>query len=140
MADFNIGKDITMTFLVAGQPIGALAITSFDKKQVTKRAESDPINGEPQYLEIEKGWEGSFEWDRRSPILDVFFAQKEAALYAGGTVPAIVITERIREKDGSNSRWRYTGVTVKLDEGGAAKADDKVMQRVGWISARRIQA
>ena len=140
MADFNIGKDITMTFLVNGQPIGALVITSFDKKQITKRAESDPINGEPQYQEIEKGWEGSFEWDRRSPILDTFFAQKEDALYNGGVVPAMSITERIREKDGSTSRWRYTGVAVKLDEGGTAKADDKVMQRVGFVAARRIQA
>lgn len=136
---FTIGKDATLTILVAGQPIGALKLTNFEAKQLTSRLTTKPINGRPGYREVEEGWEGTCDWDRQSALLDDFFAAKEAGLYAGQRPPEMSIMQTIRELDGSRSRYRFTGVAVKLDDAGTYQSDGKVMQKMGWIANERVK-
>jgi hypothetical protein len=140
MADFSIGKDAVFTILDDGQPMGAIKLTNFEYKQKTTLLTSKPINGAPIYREVEEGWEGSAEADRTNSILDDYFVQKEGALYAGARPLAASIMQRINELDGSVTRYRFIGVTMKLDEGGSYKSDERVTQKVSWTAAQRVRA
>lgn len=137
---FNIGSDAKLTILINGAPFGASVLTNFESKQLTTRLTSKPVNGDPNFREVEEGWEGTAEYDRANSIVDDFFVQKEAARYAGQQPPQIVLTHAIVNPDGSTSRYRFEGVAVKLDEAGSYKSDDKVMQKIGWVASRRKAA
>jgi hypothetical protein len=138
--DFNIGRDAVLTILVGGQPLGpGLKLTNFEAKQVTTKLTSKPINGANKFREIPEGWEGTCDWDRLSPILDDFFANQEAGHYAGQLPPEIAITQRIQELNGAISRYRFTGCSLKYDDAGTYKSDDKVMQKMSFSASRRLK-
>lgn len=143
MADqnaYNVGSDTKITVLSNGLPLGATILTSFEARQVTTRLKSLGIDGVARNRELEEGWEGSLKWDRADALLDDFFAAKEAARYAGLQPPTLSITETtVNASDGTTSRYRYDGVTLKMDSAGAREGDKKVEQSASWAASRRIK-
>jgi hypothetical protein len=137
--DFNVGSDTTLSLIVNGQIMRAAILTSFEARQITASLDSTGIDGVNRYDEIEKGWEGTLEYDRADSILDDFFAAKEAARYDGFPKPYISITETTTNVDGSVVKYRYPRCALKLDSIGARKGDAKVEPKVGWKSGRRIK-
>lgn len=139
-SQFNIGSDSVLTVLVSGSPIGAMLLTKFEFKQLTTRQTSQPVNGKPNFREVEGGWEGTLDYDRSTSALDDFFVAKEAARYAGQQPPQITITTTINNTDGSTSKYRFNGVAMKMDSGGTYSADDKVVQTASWVASDREAA
>lgn len=136
---YNVGSDTRLTVIVAGSPLVSQILTSFEARQITTRLKSVQINGRNRYRELEEGWEGSLDYDRADAGLDEFFAAKEAARYAGQLPPTIFITETTTNTDGSISKFRYEGVTLKLDTIGRRSGDAKVEEKISWAASRRIQ-
>lgn len=136
--DFNVGSDTTISILNNGTIMRSSILTSFEARQITASLKSTAIDGVNRYDEIEQGWEGTLDYDRADSILDDFFAAKEAARYAGNTLPTITITETTVNKDGTVSKFRYPRCALKFDTIGARKGDSKVEERVSWRAGRRI--
>ena len=136
---YNIGSDTTLNVIVEGQLLVSQILTSFEARQITTRLKSVGIDGKNRYADLEEGWEGELSYDRGDPALDEFFAAKEAGRYAGLRPPRIHITETTTNVDGSISKYRYEGVTMRLDTIGRRSGDAKVEERVSWACSRRIQ-
>jgi len=136
---YNVGSDTTITMLVNGVPLTSQILTSFNARQITTRLKSVAIDGRNRYRDLEEGWEGDLAFDRADATLDQFFAAKEAARYAGQQPPAVYITETTTNPDGSISKYRYTGVTMRFDDIGQRQGDRKVEERVSWAASRRIR-
>ncbi len=137
--DFNVGSDTTLSIIVNGQIMRAAILTSFEPRQMTSSLDSIGIDGHNRFDEIEKGWEGTLDFDRADSILDDFFAAKEAARYAGTPKPIISITETTTNVDGSVVKYRYPRCALKFDSAGSRKGDSKIEAKVSWKSGRRIK-
>jgi hypothetical protein len=136
---FNIGSDTTLSIISSGVPVAWAIITEFEPKQTTGDLDSTGLDGTNRYRYVEKGWEGTFGYDRQDGSIDSYFAIKEAGRYAGIQPPVVTITETTTNVDGSISVYRYDGVTLKLDTAGSRKGDAKVEPKVSWKAGRRIQ-
>lgn len=137
--DFNIGSDTTISLIVDGGILRSSILTSFEAKQMTASLDSTGIDGINRFDEVEKGWEGSFDFDRADSIIDDFFAAKEAARYAGVKQPEISITETTTNVDGTVVKYRFNRVALKYDTAGARKGDAKVEAKVSWKASRRVK-
>ena len=137
--NFTVGKDVS---IVIQTPTGNLTIpglTDFTADPNWTDLKSKPLDGVPIHGYIPDGWKLSFKWDRTSPVLDNYFAQLEAAYFAGGNQLGGTVYETIREADGSISQWRYTGVVIKLDKGGDFSGDKKVEQSFSGMASLKIK-
>lgn len=137
---YNIGSDTQISFVSNGGLVKATILTSFNAKQMTTRLKSVAIDGVNRYRELEEGWDGTAGYDRADSILDNYFANKEANRYSGIPAPIGTITETtVNAADGSLSKFRYDGVSMKLDDIGTREGDKKVEQKITWVASRRIQ-
>ena len=78
------------------------------------------------------GWEGAFNLERGSEVVDDFIARIEAAYNDGGAVPSVTLYQYIRENDGSISTYQYDGVVFRLALVGRAS-----QQRVKFFARGR---
>lgn len=137
---YNIGSDTQVTFVSDGGLVNATIMTSFNARQITTKLKSVGIDGVNRYRELEEGWEGTAGYDRADAVMDDYFASKEAGRYSGLPAPIATVTETTANaSDGSVSKYRYDGVTMKLDDIGARDGDKKVEQKISWTSSRRIK-
>lgn len=113
------------------------ARTGFSAEPIYKNINSEPLNGPPIFAEAPNGWKGTFDFDRTDPKIDIYFANFEAAYWAGGNPLDGSITQTIVEKDGSVTQFVYTGVAMKLTQAGQWKAAEKVTMRVEWMASTR---
>jgi hypothetical protein len=139
--NFNIGSDTSLTIVVNGATLVHKIITSFEAKQKSADLASVAIDGVNRFRYLEQGWDLSFDYDRADSRLDDFFAAKEAGRYAGFAAPAITITETtVDPNTGVPAKYRYEGVTLKLETAGAREGDKKVEEKVTGMASRRIKA
>ncbi len=136
----NVGRDVSLV-VVADTGTLAMDITqSFTSKMNYDHRVSRPLNGTPQYVDIPAGWDGSCYLDRQDPVVDNFFAAREAAYYAGSGIGVSTISETIVNAiDGSVSVYQYRGVSLTFDDAGAKKADDVIKMRVGFRASTRTK-
>jgi len=134
---FNIGSDTTISIISAGQVIKSAILTGFEAKQSTILLDSVAIDGVNRYDHVEKGWELAFDYDRADSIFDDYFALKEANRYAGLAPPTLSVTETTTNADMSVVKYRFSGVTLKLDTIGKRTGDAKVEQKVSGMASRR---
>jgi hypothetical protein len=137
--NFTTGRDVSLVFNGPGAQINTAGITDFSAKPLTTTLKSKPLSGVPQHAYIPDGWELSFKLDRLDPSVDTFWNTYEANYYAGINQPAGTINENIQNPDGSVSKYRYTGVVIKLDSPGDFSGDKKVEQTLSGMASLRIQ-
>lgn len=138
--NYNIGSDAVLTLLSDGAPVSATILTSFNSKQEVAEVESDGIDGVVRPRTIEKGWSGSFTYDRVNSTIDDYFALKESNRYAGLPPPVVSISETIANADdGSVSKYRYDTVALKLDDAGKKAGDTKIEQTISFRASRRFK-
>lgn len=138
--EFNIGSDTTLSIFIDGQRFVHLILTSFEARQKAADLSSTAIDGVNRYRYLEQGWDLSLDYDRGDSQLDDFFAAKEAGRYAGFPPPQIMITETtVDPNSGIPAKYRYNGVTLKLDTIGARTGDRKVEEKVTGMASRRIK-
>lgn len=140
MSDFNVGSDTRLNLLASGLIVKFAKLTGFSSKQMTNGLESEGIDGVTAFRDLEKGWEGDFDYDRASSVIDDFFAAKEAARYAGQQPPVIQISQTIRELNGTKTKYRFEGVTLKYDSAGKWEGNKKVEQKISFKASRRYKA
>jgi hypothetical protein len=136
---FNVGSDQKLTILVNGAPLRATILTDFNSKQMVAEIDSVASDGVNRFRSLEKGWDIDMTFDRADSTIDDFIAAKEAARYSGQQPPEVVVTQRIRNADGSSSRYRYEGIALRLDDAGSWKGDGKVEQKLSGKASRRIK-
>lgn len=138
--DFNIGSDTKITVLANGAVLGAQIMTKFEAKQKTTQLNSKALDGTNRNRELPEGWDIDMEWDRGNSVIDDFVAGEEAARYAGQAPSDLAVVEVTVNPDGSVSRYRYTGCTIKLDSAGERSGDSKVVQKATLTATRRFIA
>ncbi len=134
---FSIGRD---TQLVVIGPMGRIDlthVTSFDSRQITQSVRVDRLDGTHMGTELPKGWEGSFELDRGSSVVDDFIAAAEQQYFNGGSVSPGTMYQYVTETDGSVSTYQYDNVIFKLSNAGSWKGDTSVKQKLEFFAVRR---
>lgn len=137
---YNVGSDTKITILVNGAPFGAQIMTKFEAKQETTQTKSTAIDGRTRARELPVGWNLDMEWDRGNSIVDDFFVQEEANRYSGLQPSDVSLLEVTTNPDGTISRYRFEGVTMKQDTAGERAGDSKVTQKASAFAARRKAA
>lgn len=135
--NFDTGRQARLDIIADGRVLATATLTQFTDKQQTIDLKHRPLNGPPVHKKINDGWEGSFEIDRDGPLLDDFFSNEETNYYAGLPNAEIFIVKTVNEADGSISEYRHEGVMLKFDDAGTYKQDDKVQQKVSFMSTLR---
>lgn len=137
MADFDIGRQASINVISNGAIVSTVQVTAFAAKQRTVNLKSRPLNSPPVEKEIPDGWDFDFEMDRLGPTWDDYFAQAEDDYWNNNPEAQLQVNQTIKEKDGSVSQYRFDVTSVKYDESGAYKQDDKVVQKVSGFASRR---
>jgi hypothetical protein len=134
---FSIGRD---TQLVVIGPMGRIDlthVTSFDSRQITHSVRVDRLDGTHMGTELPKGWEGSFELERGSSVVDDFIAAAEQQYFNGSGVPPGTMYQYVTETDGSTSTYQYDNVIFRLSNAGTWKGDSSVKQKLEFFAVRR---
>lgn len=139
--DFTLGHDVTVTIFDNNtrQLVRFPAQTGWQANPIYKNLKSSPLNAPPIFAEVPDGWRGSFDFDRTDNTIDVYFANFEAAYYAGGNPLNGSITETIQEDDGLVTQFTYVSVSMRLANSGQWRASEKVAQRIDWSCSTRIR-
>jgi hypothetical protein len=133
----SVGKDVVLTFNDNNGQIVTNRIKMFSSKQKISNRETAALDGINRHVNIPMGWEGSFEMERTSSVVDDYFANLENNYYAGGNLPTITLTETITEPNGGTSQYQYLGVVINLDSAGDWKAEDYITQKINFSAQQR---
>jgi hypothetical protein len=137
----NIGNDARFDIHTgAGKILSLPTLTKFTSKKIAKKLTVKPLGGLPIHLSfMEDGWEGSFEVSRADGRLDKYFADMEAAYYAGANQPPGFIQQTINEVDGTVSTYQYQGVVLYYDDAGDYEVEKNVVQKVSFLASTRVK-
>jgi hypothetical protein len=134
---FSIGRDTQLVVIGPTGRIDLTHVTSFDSRQLTHSVRVDRLDGTQMGTELPKGWEGSFELERGSSIVDDFVAAAEQQYYNGNSATAGTMYQYVTETDGSTSTYQYDNVTFRLSNAGIWKGDSSVKQKLEFFAVRR---
>lgn len=143
VAGFNVGKETNLEVVhptLGPIPLGL--VQSFESRPVTQMLKSIPITNGGKSISrvVYTGWEGNFEMDRANGVLDTLFAVLEETYYGGGPETYFLLSEIIRNPDGTIEEYRYINVVVQPETHGQWKAEDKVTQRFNFAATLREKA
>src|SRR5206468_7212424 len=126
-SQYGIGSDTQITIISNGALLVSQILTGFEARQMVAQLDSTALDGVNRYIDIEKGWEGTFEYDRADSVWDDYFAAKEFGRYTGAPRPVVTITETtLNAADNSVSKYRYDGVTLRMETAGRRGGDAKI--------------
>lgn len=140
VSGYTIGQDVKLDFIIPN--IGTVRINeivSFNPTPTTTEKTIQPMNGSPKILVFNEGWNGTIEGERNDDSVDSLWARLEAAFFAGEDILGGTITQTIKEKDGSLTRYIFTDVQLKLEDAGTYKGNDSVMWRMTFKAGRRLR-
>lgn len=137
--DFSVGRDLSLTIITASGAVSFSLRTDFQSKQDTTKKQITGLDGKTRFVRFFKGWSGSLKIQRRDSTVDDYFAQLEAAYFAGINEKAASITQLISENNGALTQYRYFGVLLDLDDAGKWSGDDTVDQAISFVAERRIK-
>lgn len=137
---YSLGRDVTLAIILSnGSSLQLGKITKWTAKQDTSHQKIKGIDGITDHLRFYEGWSGSFDVERRSPDLDVYFAALEANYYAGLDEQPATLQQTITEPNGQVSQYRFERVLLKYDDAGDWSGDKAVSQKVSFQATRRIK-
>lgn len=138
--DFSLGRDLSLDIVDPQQGLLRFPIrTGWDVKAIYHEIDSVALDAVHRHRDIPSGWQGTLDLDRADNTVDAYFAAFEANFYNGADQPKLTITESIKERDGSISQYRYENVTIRLEDAGGWKGNDKRTLRVAFNAERRKQ-
>lgn len=140
---FNIGKEVSLDLIHPSVGVVNFGLlTSFNSRPLRNRLSSMPITngGKSVFRNVFTGWEGSFEIDRSDSIVDALFQLLEDNFYAGNPETYFMITETIKNPDGSIDEYRFKNVVLEPEDAGTWKSEDKVAQKFGFVATQRQRA
>lgn len=134
---FSIGKDAQLVVMGPTGRVDLSHVTSFESRQLTQSIRVNRIDGTNLGAELPRGWEGSFEIERGTSVLDDFIASIEQQYHDGRPPSPSVMYQYVTETDGSVSTYQYDGVVFKLANAGVWKGDAAVKQKLEYYATRR---
>jgi hypothetical protein len=134
---FSVGRDTQLVVIGPTGRVDLTHVTSFESVQITQSVRVDRLDGTRMGTELPKGWEGSFELDRGSSIVDDFIAATEQQYFNGGSLTSSTMYQYVTETDGSTSTYQYDNVTFRLTNAGVWKGDSSVKQKLEFFAVRR---
>ena len=136
---FSLGRDSQLVVITSTGQITLSYVTGFESRQVTQSIRIDRLDGTQMAAELPKGWEGSFDLERGSSVVDDFIASTEASYYSGGQLPTSTLYQYVAEANGSTSTYQYDGAVFKLSSAGAWRGDATVKQKLEFYAATRTR-
>jgi hypothetical protein len=136
---FSLGRDTQLVIIAPSGRIDLTYVTGFESRQMTQPIRVDRLDGTQMAAELPKGWEGSFDIERGSSVVDDFIAATEQAFYTSGQMLTSTLYQYVTEADGSTSTYQYDGAVFKLAAAGAWRGDAAVKQKLEFFAARRIR-
>jgi len=141
VSGFTVGQDLKLNIIIPN--FGTVEINekvSFDAKVTTTKKTIQPISlRNPISLVFHEGWTGTIEGERNDDTVDSLWARLETAFYSGENILGGTITQTIKEKDGSLSRYIFTDVQFALEDAGTYKGNDSVPWRFTFEAGRRLK-
>ncbi len=137
---FSIGRDVTLVVVLpTGLTLRLDKVTGWTAKQDTSDQKIKGLDGSIDHLRWYEGWTGSFKIERRSSIIDDYFAQLEANYYADIDEPPAFIQQTIKEPNGVVTQYRFEKVLLKYDDAGDWASDKSISQTVSFMASKRIK-
>lgn len=134
----SVGRDVVVNFNDQKGLIITCRLKKFTSKQKVTARETPALDGINRHVNIPMGWEGSFDMERTSSVMDDYFHNLENNIYyQGKNMTTITITETITEADGTVTQYQYLGVVLNLDEAGSWQADEYITQRCTFSAEKR---
>lgn len=137
LTTFSIGRDTQLVLMGPNGRIDISHVIGFESRQITAPIRVSRIDGTQLGTELPKGWEGTFEVERGTSVLDDFIAGIEQAYYNGRPVVPGTMYQYITESDGSVSTYQFSGVVFKLTSAGTWKGDASVRQKLEFFATQR---
>jgi hypothetical protein len=134
---FSVGRDTQLVLIGPAGRIDLTHVTSFDSRQITRSVRVDRLDGVHIGTELPKGWEGGFELERGSAIVDDFIAASEQQYFNGNNITPSTMYQYVTETDGSISTYQYDNVIFRLSNAGVWKGDSSVKQKLEFFAVRR---
>ena len=134
---FSVGCDCQLVVIGPAGRVDLTHVTGFDSRQMTHAVRVERLDGATLAAELPKGWEGSFELERGSAVVDDFIAAMEAQFHARGNLRPGTLYQYVAETDGSTSTYQYDGVVFRLANAGAWRGDAAVKQKLEFFASRR---
>jgi hypothetical protein len=137
LTTFSIGRD---TQLVVMGPTGRVDIshvTGFESRQLTSPIRVSRLDGTQLGAELPKGWEGSFDVERGTSVLDDFISSIEQDFFNGVGAQTGTMYQYVTETDSSVSTYQFDGVVFKFANAGAWKGDASVKQKLEFYATRK---
>jgi hypothetical protein len=132
----TVGKDITLN---VHTPDGELNIPietkTFSAKPEGTIQKSVLINSTRTMYAEPTGYSGTFELDRRSNLVESFWAAYDAGWLAGRNIQPSTISITITEADGSVTQEQYLGVALLVENFGTFSGEGYVTQSISWQAA-----
>ncbi len=80
---FSVGRDCQLVVIAPTGRLDLSQVTGFECRQVTAPVRIDRIDGVQLAAELPKGWDGSFDLERGSSVVEDFIAAIEARTSPG---------------------------------------------------------
>ena len=137
LTTFSIGRDTQLVIMGPNGRVDLSHVIAFESRQITTSVRVSRIDGSQLGTELPKGWEGTFEVERGTPVLDDFIASLEQSYYDGAPVLPGTMYQYITESDGSVSTYQFGGVVFKLAHAGSWRGDMSVKQKLEFFATQR---
>ncbi|WP_186039727.1 hypothetical protein [Burkholderia gladioli] len=139
--DFSVGRDGAQLTIIDSNfgTVTINGITKFEAKPAVVKLKSVQIRGRILHKTVPDGHALSFEIDRQDPSYEQYFADAEAAYYAGLPAAAIFLTWTINNPDGSISQYQYLDMALAPDDDGTWEGQAKVTQKFSAEAGRKVQ-
>jgi hypothetical protein len=134
---FSIGRDTQLVVMGPNGRVDLSHVTGFESRQITNPIRVSRLDGTQLAAELPKGWEGSFDVERGTSVLDDFISGLEQNYYNGASVSSGTMYQYITEVDSSVSTYQFDGVVFKLASAGAWKGDASVKQKLEFYATRK---
>jgi hypothetical protein len=134
---FSIGRDTQLVIMGPNGRVDLTHVTGFESRQLTNSVRVSRLDGVQLGTELPKGWEGGFEVERGTSVLDDFVASIEQNFYNGTATQPSTMYQYITELDGSVSTYQFDGVVFKLTNAGSWKGEASVRQKLDFFASRK---
>ena len=136
---FSVGRDCQLVVIGPNGRVDLSHVTAFESRQMTSPIRVSRIDGVQLAAELPKGWDGSFELERGSSVVEDFIAQLESGFYAGAALSQSTLYQYVNETDGSTSTYQFQSVVFKLAHAGVWRGDASVKQRLEFFASQRTR-
>lgn len=137
--EYSVGRDIKMDIQDPDRGIQRFSIqTGVDWVPQFTDLTSKGLDGVSRQDTVPNGHRLTFTFDRGDGRIDAYFADREENYFNGNENPLITITETVRNPNGGGiSKYRYTGVSLKLTAGGTWRGDSITTQTIEAMASRK---